>query len=570
MPPPSYSTFLSLPCELRDTIYYHYVFEVDGYHFNHETGKFRASGNRYIDLALMYTCTSVAAEMHHLALGSNVLNFSTSKVSSATERRKAALFNMYLSHIQCDRSRITDFLREESTFGRYKTQGVDAKITLRYPQFEPLLSLLFHSPRRTSWMGDMAYFNEDKGSSWGEPHSAFRAYQDYIIQIFSGAPDFSKALTEYEKNLPSTTCPCGIIRPPNLQILLSSPEPWIIPSEDQLAHINTVLGNSYAFPFVRSHARMKVGILDRVPFALHSFGEGGSSPPTDKGNPWERVRWRFSAAAAAIHFFKSVSHSTFLTIRKVVLHEDRQSVAHPECHMLGLVPFCLQNPQLHIERRVNLWEVLIGERGSNTVHRHAELLDYISGRDEDDKRHYYDRYCALFISGACCRWITEASALFAKGIPAHSFSLVLDGDFRGRPVPDQSSEVFEIVKEAAAWQVAQTEWYIERALVPGFRATRSGGFYMSEVFPQAIDDIVKGKSFISCNFPTGDSYDPKVVLDRNRHINPSDGDPGFYWNCAWDRQRFQNPIRTSLPLPSLLADLALENLMPDEGDQHAT
>ena len=44
---------LGLPRELRDAIYYYYVFEPDGYHFDDKSGKLRASRNRPIDLQLM-------------------------------------------------------------------------------------------------------------------------------------------------------------------------------------------------------------------------------------------------------------------------------------------------------------------------------------------------------------------------------------------------------------------------------------------------------------------------------------------------------------------------------------
>lgn len=87
MPSDTRLSFLDLPRELRDIIYHHYVFELDGYHFDYETGKLRASNKRRIDLALEYTCRIVAKEMHHLALESNILHFSTVDI----ERVKAGM-----------------------------------------------------------------------------------------------------------------------------------------------------------------------------------------------------------------------------------------------------------------------------------------------------------------------------------------------------------------------------------------------------------------------------------------------------------------------------------------------
>ena len=206
-------------------------------------------------------------------------------------------------------------------------------------------------------------------------------------------------------------------------------------------------------------------------------------------------------------------------MRKIVLHEDRRSVAHPECHVLGLIPFCVQNPQLHIERRVNMWRVLLSEGLAKEGHRYKELLKETTGYGEADKWQYYDRHCASNISKSCCRWITEASAMFTNDMPVGSFSLVLDGD----PAPDQGSKWFEILKEDAAWQIANTQWCIDQSLtLNSSTATITGrGFFLSEVFPQAINDIVEGRSFIRCNFATGEPYDPRPVLERNRRITPA-------------------------------------------------
>ncbi len=94
--------FLQLPREVRDPIYHYYVYEPDGYHFDYQSGKLRASGNRPVDLALMYTCKAIAAEMQHLALRSNVLHFST--IGSEAERLQAGRFDMYIREIDAFKS----------------------------------------------------------------------------------------------------------------------------------------------------------------------------------------------------------------------------------------------------------------------------------------------------------------------------------------------------------------------------------------------------------------------------------------------------------------------------------
>ena len=106
--------FLSLPRELRDTIYHHYLFEPEGYHFNLASGKLCASGNRPVNLALMRTCTAVAAEMHHLPLRTNVVHFSTSADPSESERTISARFAMLLEYFEQGRIAALTLSREPS------------------------------------------------------------------------------------------------------------------------------------------------------------------------------------------------------------------------------------------------------------------------------------------------------------------------------------------------------------------------------------------------------------------------------------------------------------------------
>ncbi|KAL8758320.1 MAG: hypothetical protein Q9199_001576 [Rusavskia elegans] len=574
MPSPSPSAFFRLPRELRDTIYHLYVFEPEGYHFHLASGKLRASGNRPINLALMRTCTTVAAEMRHLPLRSNVLHFSTSADPSESERTISARFDMLLSYMQLGRFKTLDSLGW-LPLRRYQTPDVNAKLALKYPVC-PVAPLVSRAVGKPSLLWE--------SPCWGEADSEFLAFQSYMIELLSTDTDFLEALADFYKTrytkmlddpkgslyLPVVDEDSRAQREELLRYLVekeqktrreralffrsvlsaSSPEPWIIPSQKELAQMNANVNLSSSNPAWEAQRCL-----------------GLEEPRQVEGNPWKRVKWRFSAAAAAIHFFKSISQDTCSGVRKVVLHEDRPSVARPESHVLGVIPFCVQNPQLHVERRVNMWRVLLSphQRKATCLHDTAEEIRTISGvvRTRDSVIHDGGR--TVLIGQSCCRWITEASVLSAKGMPAHSFSLVLDGD----PAPDQSSVLFQRVKEDAAWQVAQAQWYSDQSLSPGFIATRSGGFYMSEVFPQAISDIVNGKSFISCNFPTGNLHDPRRVLDMNRHINHDPTRdvqgmiPGREWISASTTQHYRNRIQVSPPLLSL-AGLVVEDFMPEE------
>ncbi|KAL8690126.1 MAG: hypothetical protein Q9218_004358 [Villophora microphyllina] len=543
--------FLSLPRELRNTIYHYYVFEADGYYFEYESGKLRTSGNRPIDLALMYTCTFVAAEMHQLALRSNTLNFAT--ICSDKAYRFEVLFEQLRSY----RDKIVHTLIHP-TISLYHTPDMDVKLLLRFPQFEPWLQLLRKLQGSGISDGSCRGFLTD--CPWPDVvDSAFRDFQGYMIELLSRDTDFPEALAKfYDAQAQVLRSVYRINRLHqnmatflNSTLLWSGPEPWTIPSDEELARADEILG-----------------------------------PP-----PWtcslsKRVRWRFSAAAAAIHFFKSASRSTRLGTRNIVLHEDRQCVAYPECHISGLISLCLQNPQLHIERRINIWRnVLVSVLSHHSTEHRSMTLEWALGAN--DKFHAYDRHIPKNISRTFSPWITEASALSTNGIPINSFSLIFDGD----PALDQSSEIFEILKDDAAWQVAQVQWYTENSMssellaqyypekwrMPGSLGTKVLGFYVSEDFPQALDDIVQGKSCIRCNFPlTGNLYDPKRVLERNQHLiqiptgDPDrDRPPSLLWHRRWLVHRYHNPVRLSPPLPSFFADLALEDIISDE-QQHVT
>ena len=290
-----------------------------------------------------------------------------------------------------------------------------------------------------------------------------------------------KARLKFQSKLQEGLDKASFLRSP---LLLSGLKPWAIPRDEELTRLSANL----------------------VIYDTH-----------DKVS--ECIRWRFSAAAVAIHFLESASQSVRLGVRKVVLHENKRSVAKSEYHMLGLVPFCSQNPHLQIQRRLNVWGNFSTATADSDASRFASLIA------EGPYARHNQKY-AIYIGENYCKWITEACALSANGMPAGSFSLVFDGD----PALEQSSQMFEYeyVKEDAAWQSAQAQWFIDHKLNPGPVARIAGAFHMSAIFPQAINDIVEGTSFISCNFPTGEAPNPETVLRKNRHIKVfSPGEDGI-------------------------------------------
>ena len=181
-------SFLSLPRELRDIIYFYYVAELNGYRYHYESGKFRTSDGRHIDLALMYTCTSVAKEMHHFALNNNVLHFSTVD----TEPEKAYRFDTVLRHIESKRVLYTLGMLRKPEFRHYLSDDLVAKVVLKFPQFESLFHQPYYSNSKATFVHE-----EGKGSSWGEANSTYCTFQKYMIELLSSESDFMEKLVNY-------------------------------------------------------------------------------------------------------------------------------------------------------------------------------------------------------------------------------------------------------------------------------------------------------------------------------------------------------------------------------------
>ena len=54
----------------------------------------------------------------------------------------------------------------------------------------------------------------------------------------------------------------------------------------------------------------------------------------------DKVKYRVSAATAAIHFLGHASREVRMQMRKTIVIEDHIAVGWSECHAQGLIPFC--------------------------------------------------------------------------------------------------------------------------------------------------------------------------------------------------------------------------------------
>ncbi|KAH4604852.1 hypothetical protein HBH77_160550 [Parastagonospora nodorum] len=205
---------------------------------------------------------------------------------------------------------------------------------------------------------------------------------------------------------------------------------------------------------------------------------------------------RLSAAAIAISFLSSLSSKAKKEMRMIVLHEDEKADAWPECHAQGLIPFCQENPNLHIERQVSLWGNML-PASSGDFMPNDDLTSFKVDSSQITKRGF-------------APWIAEALALPSLGMPPEAFKLTLDGN----PRPDLATEIFAIAQRDALWQMLFENHNMDNSPPQSERWSliRGNWTYITNGFPGAIRDIVEGLSIVKCNFPTRSDSD----ADRNR------------------------------------------------------
>lgn len=102
--------------------------------------------------------------------------------------------------------------------------------------------------------------------------------------------------------------------------------PWTVPQEHQLAKLREL------------------------------FNEPSSKTWRDFEKNFPALRDNTSAASEAIRFLCSLQREQPLRLRRIILNEDRKSVARPETHAHGILLLIEGFCNLGIERRVDLWK----------------------------------------------------------------------------------------------------------------------------------------------------------------------------------------------------------------------
>ena len=474
---PTLPRILQLPRELRDLIYDHYFRLNGGYVYDFEANKLTQDDGTPISLSLVLTCRQIAHEVQGLALGVNPVTFSPF-FSDAT-REDAGLYHLIMQGLTRVKKGLLLGLASQLL-----TSGMVETASEAYPHCAPIFD---------SWRshGDLKIINKIHVNSCGEAPSIWNEFISYVLDLISKHPRFlevARSLRDFWN--PHYGCRA-------LELNDARPQPWIIPDPVELKRLSF--------------------IADRT--LLQCYSE---------------TKYSYSAATAALRFLHSLSDTARMALRKIILREDRESVATPECHGRGFILFCQQNPKLRIERFVSLWKNIF----PTTPYRIMQWI-FANGKQMDINAVEDDRIPAGRITGAVATWVAEALVLPTLGMPEDSYILVLDGN----PTPRHTNELFRVVQRDMTWQSALDTAYVRGLLPePSWLERRRHRGYMFEGLPEAVANLSTNGSLIRCNFDPGLPYDVEVMLEEHRGWSLQD------WDERWATHEPEE-YQTESPLP---------------------
>ncbi|KAF2112928.1 hypothetical protein BDV96DRAFT_579392 [Lophiotrema nucula] len=423
--------FVELPREIRDEIYKYYAIYDRGLQYDFNSRKLQNVDGKPIFAALSRTCRQILCETSGLTLRCNTIRFRTVYSDSSCTypcNLTVSLLRMLTvpSHATIEKESLCWYQsRSLQRCPRKPVQSHSCCTEGNRPQYVDKGALYAFSRR---WSQHV--FNEwtrqplRQFSPARSQHTGLRSFVDETLQSAARHPRFVR--TKTQTRYPRDRRPAESVSNEFVEL---QPVPWKSPSNDEIQAIEAVL-----------HPLMSK-INGRTTFYN------------------THCKYRFSATTAAIEFISSLTSRTASQLRHIVIDEDNYSVAFPESHAIGLIPFCKSNPHLRIGNRVELWRAVFlsltnYERALSTIMNHATIPK--------------TKLMQSDMSHALAHWLTEAALLPERGMPSGSYSL----HFIGLPVTGDSFIQFDaelgemwdvdtIVQERAGWSYG--EWKIDWA-----------------------------------------------------------------------------------------------------------
>jgi hypothetical protein len=219
-----------------------------------------------------------------------------------------------------------------------------------------------------------------------------------------------------------------------------------------------------------------------------------------------------------------------LHLRSLRLLEGSSAVSQSAKYATGLIPFCIENPRLRIERHIALFD--------NVLPLESVFLD--QGAEHHSRG--YSNILAHEIILAMWIGIDEVLQLTSRGMPANSFKLVVNGS------SPTMQEALAILKTAALYQEAMSKWAVYHGKDPQPPITQDPQrlfdslplpLYLPQTFGMTIRDIVSGVSpMIELSVADGMLWDAQAMFETHRDWTEAD------WRKEWHKKVLCSGFRT--------------------------
>lgn len=303
----------------------------------------------------------------------------------------------------------------------------------------------------------------------------------HILSLCSSHPDFQRiSQRTFDRDLNDSRYPGWetLFRPDALSSILQwQPVPWAILSASELQCLESFV--------VFADDDMKLGVPDLLSYEALGF------------------KFFFSACAIAINYL-NCHPAECLQMRNIVAKEDFKSVSNPECHARGLIRFCEENPKLHIERHVGLWDRLFPPCWHD-IHVFTKLPTWAPTVPRPGGPPACDLLPPLV------DWFMEASFLDAL-MPSPSFRFIFDGS---------SSYTFK------AWNLVVRASSLQEGMLEQQRQLNLDS-------PQASEhvDFERNSYPLPCHLTAGFSDVIKSIQQANSPVIDFRGYVGGTWDVA--------------------------------------
>ena len=252
--------------------------------------------------------------------------------------------------------------------------------------------------------------------------------------------------------------------------------------------------------------------------------------------PISKYRRRyFSAASLAIRFLNQISKRQRLNIQNLVIDEDRMSGPRAESHPIGLIPFCIENPTLHIDHRINMWRNFtfrlgwsLGERSLESIALELEavLSEEQIVVSEFMQAHQVRQRC---LQEGFVDWMKHVMDLAGHGMPLDSYTLTLDGD----PDLNHSTEMFTSLMKH---EIAELTMNSDIVAQGTFASPEHPDYpFMTRQSMTGVCPVSKRSSLLQCNFTLDRPWDYKKIVEENEvELRSIDryfshfADPGYF------------------------------------------